>query len=114
MLPPTLKLSVVVDHVAPLSEDLMMAPLFGSHEFVYMPTAAYTLSASFGSSATASIPHLFQLESVVMLSVTAVQESSALSLYRPCRLLACHQKQRSSLSYANVCSCVCNTLLTVN
>lgn len=80
MLPPTLKLSVVVDHVAPLSEDRMMAPLFGSQEFVYMPTAAYTLLGSLGSKATASIPHLFQPESVAMLSVTAVQESSALSL----------------------------------
>lgn len=88
MLPPILKLSEVVDQVAPLSEDLTIAPLFGSHEFVYMPTAAYNLFASLGSRATASIPHLFQPASVAMLSVTAVQESSALSLYRPCCILA--------------------------
>lgn len=47
---------------------------------VYMPAAMYTLFASAGSRANASIPHLFQLPSWAkpFASVTGVQESSSL------------------------------------
>lgn len=47
---------------------------------VYMPAAMYTLLASAGSRASASMPHLFQLSSWAkpFASVTGVQESSSL------------------------------------
>lgn len=47
---------------------------------VYMPAAMYTLFASAGSRANASMPHLFQLSSWAkpFASVTGVQESSSL------------------------------------
>lgn len=48
--------------------------------FVYMPAAMYTLFASAGSRANASMPHLFQLSSWAkpFASVTGVHESSSL------------------------------------
>src|SRR6185437_6484937 len=60
MLPPSLNGSAVACQVAPRSEERRMEPLLGSHELVYMPTAAYTLSGASASVARLTTPFLFQ------------------------------------------------------
>jgi hypothetical protein len=56
ILPPTLNGRTVSAHVAPWSVERSIEPTFGSHSFVYMPTARYRRFVSTGSVARASIP----------------------------------------------------------
>jgi len=55
-LPPSLNGRTLVCQVAPLSDERMMAPLFGSQSLVYMPTAAYTFDVCTGSVAMLTTP----------------------------------------------------------
>src|SRR5947208_3836882 len=61
MLPPTLNGSGAAVQLLPWSVLLSMAPLFGFHELVYPPTAAYTVLAFWGSRATERTPEYPQL-----------------------------------------------------
>jgi hypothetical protein len=58
MFPPTLNGSFVSDQVLPLSVERRIEPTFGSHSFVYIPTARYKRLVSMGSVASASTPQL--------------------------------------------------------
>ncbi len=56
MFPPSLNGRSVFCQLPPRSADLSTAPFVGSQLFVYVPTAAYTLSGATGSDARLTTP----------------------------------------------------------